>query len=177
MRVRAAVFDVRGKAAWGASARGFGEGLSDKAFRGLVVPLNQDTPFRQVFETGGHVDLTAEGLRKNRNVLDRLKPHPGEPILLLPIRSAGSVSAIFYADPGGKGGALPVDGAEDPGGVRRCSTRPLDGVERRSAVGRPRRAGSCRSSRKPRSRPSKRNRSRRRLSRKPLRAEVSPQPD
>ncbi|MGH6631311.1 MAG: hypothetical protein ACREB3_16410, partial [Burkholderiales bacterium] len=33
--VRAAAFDVRGKAAWGASARGFGAGLSDKVFRGL----------------------------------------------------------------------------------------------------------------------------------------------
>ena len=38
MGVRAAVFDVRGKAAWGASVRGFGEALSEKAFRGLVVP-------------------------------------------------------------------------------------------------------------------------------------------
>lgn len=109
MGVRAAVFDVRGKAAWGASARGFGESLSEKAFRGLVVPLNQDTPFRQVLETGGHLDLTSDGLRKNRNVLDRFRPHPNEPILLLPIRSAGSVSAIFYADPGGKGIPLPVD--------------------------------------------------------------------
>jgi hypothetical protein len=109
LRVRAAIFDVRGKAAWGASARGFGEGLSAKAFRSLVVPLSPDTPFRQVFETGGHVDLTADGLRKNRNVLDRLKPQPGEPILMLPIRSAGSVSAIFYADPGGNGAELPVD--------------------------------------------------------------------
>ncbi len=109
MGVRAAVFDVRGKAAWGASARGFGEGLSAKAFRSLIVPLNQDTPFRQVFETGGHVDLTADGLRRNRNVVDRLKPHPGEPILMLPVRSAGSVSAIFYADSGVPGRALPVD--------------------------------------------------------------------
>jgi hypothetical protein len=110
MGVRAATFDVRGKAAWGASARGFGAGLSEKTYRGLVVPLNQDTPFRQVFETGGHVDSNAEGLRKNRNILDKFKPDPSDPILLLPVRSAGSVSAIFYADPGGKGNTLPVDG-------------------------------------------------------------------
>ncbi len=109
MGVRAAVFDVRGKAAWGASVRGFGEGLSPKAFRSLIVPLNQDTPFRQVFETGGHVDLTSDGLRKNRNVVDKLKPHPGEAILLLPVRSAGSVSAIFYADSSVPGHPLPVD--------------------------------------------------------------------
>lgn len=110
MGVRAAVFDVRGRAAWGASARGFGVGLSAKAFRGLVVPLNQETPFRQVYETGGHVDLNADGLRKNRNILDKFKPAPNDPILMLPVRSAGSVSAIFYADPGGKGITLPVDG-------------------------------------------------------------------
>jgi hypothetical protein len=110
MGVRAATFDVRGKAAWGASAHGFGSGLTEKAFHGLVVPLSQDTPFRQVYETGGHVDLSAEGLRRNRNILDKFKPGPSEPILLLPVRSAGSVSAIFYADPGGKGAPLPVDG-------------------------------------------------------------------
>jgi hypothetical protein len=110
MGVRGAVFDVRGKAAWGASARGFGSALSEKEFRGLIIPLNQDNPFRQVFETGGHADTNPEALKKNRNVLDKLKPHADDPILLLPIRSAGSVSAIFYADPGGKGNTLPVDG-------------------------------------------------------------------
>ncbi len=107
--VRAAVFDVRGKAAWGASARGFGSSLSPQAFRSLVVPLNQDNPFRQVYETGGHMDLTADLMKKARNVLDKLKPGSKEPILLLPIRSAGSVSAIFYSDAGGKEEPLPVD--------------------------------------------------------------------
>jgi len=107
--VRAAVFDVRGKAAWGSSARGFGAGLADKVFRGLVVPLSQDNPFRTCFETGGHVDVSVDLLKKNRNVLDKLRPSPGDPILLLPIRSAGSVSAIFYVDAGGKEKELPVD--------------------------------------------------------------------
>lgn len=100
--VRAAVFDVRGKAAWGAAARGFGSEFSSKAFRTLAVPLNQDTPFRQVYETCAHADVTTENLKKNKNVLDRLKPIAGDPILLLPIRSTGSVSSIFYADAGGK---------------------------------------------------------------------------
>ncbi len=106
--VRAAVFDVRGKAAWGSSARGFGSKLSDKAFRGVVVSLTQDNPFRQSFETAGSVDATRESLAKNRNVLDKLGPGAEDVIILLPIRSAGSVSAIFYADSGGKAG-LPVD--------------------------------------------------------------------
>ncbi len=109
MGVRGAVFDVRGKAAWGAAARGFGPSLSEKAVRGLIVPLNQDNPFRQVFETGGHVDATADSLKKNRNLLDKFKPGANDAILLLPIRSTGSVSAIFYADSGGNQG-LPVDG-------------------------------------------------------------------
>lgn len=109
MQVRAAVFDVRGKAAWGSSARGFGSQLTEKVFRALVVPLNQDNPFRQVYETGGHVDANVDALKKNRNILDKLKPGAGDPILLLPIRSAGAVSAIFYADATGKGKALPVD--------------------------------------------------------------------
>ncbi len=109
MGVRAAVFDVRGKAAWGASARGFGSGLSDKAFKALVVPLNKDNPFRQVYDIGGHVDVTAEQLKKARNVFDKFNPSADEPALLLPIRSAGSVAAIFYCDPGGKCKTLPVD--------------------------------------------------------------------
>ncbi len=106
--VRAAVFDVRGKAAWGAAARGFA-GLTDKVFRGVVVQLSQDTPFRTCFETAGHIDTDAQGLKKNRNILDKLSPGSHDTILLLPVRSAGSVSAIFYADTGGKGQALPVD--------------------------------------------------------------------
>jgi hypothetical protein len=107
--VRAAVFDVRGKAAWGSSARGFGAGLSDKVFRGLVVPLNQENPFRTCYETGGHVDASADMLKRNRNVLDKLRPAGDDIILLLPIRSAGSVSAIFYADTGSRRGDMPVD--------------------------------------------------------------------
>ncbi len=106
---RAAVFDVRGKAAWGSAARGFGPGLTEKIFRGLVVPLSHDNPFRTCYETGGHVDASVELLKKNRNVLDKLRPSPDVPIVLLPIRSAGSVSAIFYADAGGARKELPVD--------------------------------------------------------------------
>ena len=107
--VRAAVFDVRGKAAWGSSARGFGPGLSQKAFRGLVVSLSQDNPFRTCYETGGHVDASVGLFKRNRNLLDKLRPASADPILLLPIRSAGSVSAIFYADGGGKQKELPAD--------------------------------------------------------------------
>lgn len=97
--VRAAVFDVRGKAAWGASAHGFGPAVTDRVVRSLIVQVNQDNPFRQVCETAEPVDVTAEALRKNRNVLDKLKPPLHAHVLLLPIRSAGAVSAIFYADP------------------------------------------------------------------------------
>ncbi|MBZ5562963.1 MAG: hypothetical protein LAP13_11165 [Acidobacteriia bacterium] len=105
--VRAVVFDVRGRAAWGSSAGGFAMPLSDKALHGLVIPLNQEGPFRKVFETAGPVDASPETLRRHRNLLDRLKPAAGEPILLLPIRSAGAVSAIFYADTAEKGKPLP----------------------------------------------------------------------
>ena len=107
--VRAAIFDVRGKAAWGASAHGFGPALSENVLRALIIPLNQDTPFRTVCETAGHVAVSAEALKRNRNLLDKLKPAPHAPILLLPIRSAGTVAAIFYADSGEKAGPLPVD--------------------------------------------------------------------
>jgi len=66
-----------------------------------------DTPFRQVFESGEHCAGNSETLKKNANVLNRLKPDSGDSILLLPIRSAGAVSAIFYADSGGRGALLP----------------------------------------------------------------------
>ncbi len=106
--VRAAAFDVRGKAAWGASSHGFGPALTDKVLRSLIVPLNQDNPFRQVCETAGDVEASTDTLRKNRNVIDRFKPAAHAPILLLPVRSAGTVTAIFYADPGDSGKPLPV---------------------------------------------------------------------
>jgi hypothetical protein len=109
MGVRAAVFDVRGKAAWGASARGFGAEVTDQAFRALVVPLNKGNPFCLAYETGGDVEATADDLKKTRNIYDKFKPEPEGPISILPVRSAGSVSALFYSDPGGSGEALPVD--------------------------------------------------------------------
>ena len=107
MGVRAVAFDVRGKAAWGAAAHGFGPQLTEQALRSMVVPLSVDTPFRRVFETGGHFQGNSETLKKNRNLLNRLSPDSGDSILLLPIRSGGVVSAIFYADSGGKGALLP----------------------------------------------------------------------
>jgi hypothetical protein len=107
--VRSAVFDVRGKAAWGASASGFGPKLTEKTFRSLIVPLNQENPFRQVCETAGPVEANADTFKKSRNLLEKLKPAADAPILLLPIRAAGSVTAIFYADPGDEDGSLPVN--------------------------------------------------------------------
>ena len=106
--VRTAVFDVRGKAAWGSSSAGF-TGLSEKTVRSLIIPLTQENPFRACYETGGHVDASAATLKKNRNILDKLRPDPEDPVLLLPVRSAGSVSAIFYVDAGGMHKALPAD--------------------------------------------------------------------
>jgi hypothetical protein len=106
--VRAAVFDVRGKAAWGASATGFGTTLPEKVFRSLVIPLNQDNPFRQVCETAGLVIASRDTLKKNRNVLDKFRPPADAAILLLPIRSAGTVAAILYVDSGTKGGPVPT---------------------------------------------------------------------
>jgi len=107
--VRAAIFDVRGRAAWGASAHGFGPALTEKVFRTLIVPLGQENPFRQVCETAGDVEATSETLKRNRNVLDKLKPARHAPVLLLPVRSAGTVAAIFYADTGESGEPLPVN--------------------------------------------------------------------
>jgi hypothetical protein len=107
--VRAAVFDVRGKAAWGAAANGFGPTLSEKLFRSVIVPLNQDNPFRKVCETAAPVDASAETLKRTRNVLEKLKPPLHAPVLLLPIRSGGTVSAVLYADPGANESPLPVN--------------------------------------------------------------------
>jgi len=107
--VRAAVFDVRGKAAWGAAASGFGPALTEQGLRSLVVQLKQESPFRQVCETAGPVDASADALKRHRNVLDKLKPPAHAPVLLLPIRSTATVSAILYADPGEEDKSLPVN--------------------------------------------------------------------
>ena len=98
MNLRAAVFSVRGKAAWGTSANGFE--ISNQDLFSLVVPLNRENPFRQVFETSEALETNAEGLRGNPNVLEELSPAPGDRLWLLPIRSAESVTAILYADTG-----------------------------------------------------------------------------
>ncbi len=58
-RLRSAVFEIRGKSVWGAAAEGFGEGLTQKVLKGLVVPLSKQNPFRRVYETGGSLSPPA----------------------------------------------------------------------------------------------------------------------
>ena len=112
MGVRAVAFEVRGNAAWAVSAHGFEPPLTEQTLRALVVPLSVDTPFRQVVEAGEHFEGNPEALKKNVNVLKRLKPDSSDSIRLLPIRSAGTVTAVFYADSGGGGASLPEDAIE-----------------------------------------------------------------
>jgi hypothetical protein len=109
MNVRSAVFDVRGRAAWAASAGGFDPELSGDNLRTLVVPLNHDGPFRKVFETAEAVETNAAGLEKNRNVVVKFGAAANARVLLVPVRSADSIAAIFYADIGEKRDSRLID--------------------------------------------------------------------
>jgi hypothetical protein len=109
MNLRAAVFDVRGRAAWGASASGFGPGFSGNSFRTLVVPLNHDGPFRRVFEAAEAVEARPADFEKDLNVLAKLGPTSDARIVLVPVRSADSVVAILYADIGAKRNSTLID--------------------------------------------------------------------
>lgn len=109
MNVRSAVFDVRGRAAWGSSASGFGPELSGEALRALVIPLNLEGPFRQAFETAETVETSGESLARNRNVMAKLGPAVNARILLIPVRSAGAVTAVFYAEAGERRDSILID--------------------------------------------------------------------
>jgi hypothetical protein len=98
MSVRAAVLGVRGRAAWGASAGGFGPEFSVGDLRTLVVPLNHDGPFRQVFEMAVDMEVRSIDLMKNPNLFLKFAPASNARLVLLPVRSAGSVAAILYAE-------------------------------------------------------------------------------
>lgn len=98
MGVRAAVFDVRGRAAWGFAAGGFGPELSLEALRTLVVPLNSDGPFRQAVDSARAVETNSAGLEKLHNVLARLTPAANGRIMLIPVKSAGCVAAVLHAE-------------------------------------------------------------------------------
>ena len=100
--VRAAVFDVRGRAAWGASASGFDAEFDTNGLRALVVPLNQEGPFRQVFESAEAVEARPADLGEDGHVRAKLSPPANARILLVPVRSADSVVAVLYAETGEK---------------------------------------------------------------------------
>ncbi|HXH50734.1 MAG TPA: hypothetical protein VNM47_15435 [Terriglobia bacterium] len=100
MGIRAVVFDVRGRVAWGASAGGYGHELPVNILRSLVVSLNQDGPFGQAFGSAQTVEARAADLEKNPNVLAKLTPPANARIFLIPVRSADSVVAILYAETG-----------------------------------------------------------------------------
>jgi len=109
MSVRAAVFDVRGRAAWGCSASGFDPELAAPSLRALVVPLNQEGPFRQVYESAEAVEARPTDLEKEGHVLAKLGPSSDARILLVPIRSADSVVAVLYAETGEKRNLTLID--------------------------------------------------------------------
>ena len=109
-RLRSAVFEIRGESVWGAAAEGFGEELTQKVLKGLVVPLSKQNPFRQVYETGGSLSATGGEFKRCRSVADKLAPTSEGPIVLLPIRTGGSVSAILYLDSEGRDVAPEIDG-------------------------------------------------------------------
>ena len=109
-RLRSVVFEIRGKSVWGAAAEGFGEELTQKVLKGLVVPLSKQNPFRQVYETGGSLSATGDEFKRCRSVVDRLSPTSDGPIVLLPIRTGGSVSAILYLDSRGRDVGPEIDG-------------------------------------------------------------------
>ena len=109
-RLKSVVFEIRGKSVWGAAADGFGEGLTQKALKGLVVPLSKPNPFRQVYETGGSLSAPGGEFKRCRSVVDKLAPTSEGPIVLLPIRTGGSVSAILYLDSEGRDVVDGIDG-------------------------------------------------------------------
>ena len=109
-RLKSVVFEIRGKSVWGAAADGFGEGLTQKALKGLVVPLSKPNPFRQVYETGGSLSAPGGEFKRCRSVVDKLAPTSEGPIVLLPIRTGGSVSAILYLDSEGRDVVAEIDG-------------------------------------------------------------------
>ena len=102
LKVRTAVFGVCGRAAGAISAWGFDPEISSENIRELVVSLNHDGPFCRVFETAEPVQTNAASFDKNPNVLAKLGASANSCILLAPVRSAGSVAAILYADIGEK---------------------------------------------------------------------------
>ena len=109
-RLKSVVFEIRGKSVWGAAADGFGEGLTQKALKGLVVPLSKPNPFRQVYETGGSLSASGGEFKRCRSVVDKLAPTSEGPIVLLPIRPGGSDSAILYLDSEGRDVVDEIDG-------------------------------------------------------------------
>jgi hypothetical protein len=112
MGLRAVVFDVRGRVAWGASAAGYGQELSANILRSLVISLNQDGPFSQAFASRQTVEAGAADLEKNPNVLATLSPCANARIFLIPVRSADSVVAVLYAETGERRNSALLDSLE-----------------------------------------------------------------
>ncbi len=102
---RSAIFSLRDQTAWCCSTRGFKR--DEQILRSLVIPLGSNDCFQNVYETGAAVETKAAALG-SRELLDAFEPPERAAILLLPIRTAGSVGAVLYCD-WGEDGPLPVE--------------------------------------------------------------------
>ena len=109
LNVRSVVFDVRGRAAWGALARGFDPEPDVENLRRVVVALNHDGPFREVFESAESVETRGRAIEKSHSLCSTLAITANAHILLVPIRSADTVAAILYSDIGEKRDANLID--------------------------------------------------------------------
>ncbi len=109
LNVRSVVFDVRGRAAWAASARGFDPEPDVENLRRVVVALNHDGPFREVFESAESVETKGGDLENNRSLCAALCTAANAHILLVPIRSGDTVAAILYSDIGENREAYLID--------------------------------------------------------------------
>lgn len=109
VNVRSVIFDVRGRAAWAASARGFDPEPDLENLRRVVVALNRDGPFREVFESAESVETKGGDLENSRSLCATLCTAANAHILLVPIRSADTVAAILYSDIGEKREAPLID--------------------------------------------------------------------
>jgi hypothetical protein len=100
---RVVLFVVKGDNALAWAARGFDNGVSNNAIRGLSISLKSETALRAAFDSKQTFFGPSNQQSENQTIFEQLGDVQPHRVLSVPLQVRGKSAAVFYADSANQG--------------------------------------------------------------------------